>query len=63
MGLSKNLNLLWTLQRAFSWLLAPPLIFLVQILRRELEQMTLFSQKYLTVWNYKNDKYSNSHEE
>ena len=29
--------------------LAPPLIFLVQILRRELEQMTLFSQKYLTV--------------
>ena len=43
--------------------LAPPLIFLVQILRRELEQMTLFSQKYLTVWNYKNDKYSNSHEE
>ena len=43
--------------------LRPPLLDLVPRLDGELEKMTSYAQKYLTGWNYSNNKYRKSHEE
>ena len=43
--------------------LRPPLLDLVPRLGCELEKMTSYAQKYLTGWNYNNNKYRKSNKE